>query len=291
MSASNGELYGKPRPNDGPLGRGPSKDAPQGGGRQQSDNDANDAAPGVKTALPPDQTTTPPAPWRRTKRREGLAGDVAIAQVRTRSPVAPYRQPPPPGSPAAALAGEWRAIGVIAVVLIGAAGYLWSHAPWPRRAAPASDRMDVAQRPFVSAPNHEPAFTSQPMGMRSPASVPGRGAAADTAAMPRIASAGRPLRQTNAAEIAMMMKQGELFMANADISGARLVFQRAAEAGDAAAALALAETYDPLVLGKSGTKAGIISDVAVARRWYERASELGSTAARERIARLAEFGE
>lgn len=87
----------------------------------------------------------------------------------------------------------------------------------------------------------------------------------------------------------MLMKQGELFMANADVSGARLIFRRAAEAGDAAAALALAETYDPLMLGKSAATAGIISDIAVARSWYERARDLGSTVAGERIARLAQL--
>jgi TPR repeat protein len=178
--------------------------------------------------------------------------------------------------------------------MIGIAGYLWSHAPWrtpPRQTAAVSDRVDLAQQPFVSAPNHEPPSGSQPMKMGSSTSVPVPAAAADTAAMPGIAATSQPLRQATAAEIAMMMKQGELFMENGDISGARLVFQRAAEAGDGAAALALAETYDPLVLGKSSTKAGIISDVAIARSWYQRAVELGSTAARERIARLAEFGE
>jgi TPR repeat protein len=88
-----------------------------------------------------------------------------------------------------------------------------------------------------------------------------------------------------------MMKQGEQFIANADIAGARLVFRRAAEAGDAAATVALAETYDPLVLAKSGTKGGIRSDIVVARRWYEKARELGSPIALERIARLPQSGQ
>jgi hypothetical protein len=296
MSASSGEPYGNPRSNNGPLSRGPLEDAPEGGGRQQSDKNATDAAPEVKTGLTPDQIAPPPAPWKRTKRREMLAVDVAVAPLRTQlpMPMAPDRhaEPSSPDSPAAALVGAWRAIGV-AVVMIGIAGYLWSDARWttpPRRTAAVSDRVDVGRQP-LSAPNHEPPFGSQTMKMGSSMSVPVPAAADDRAATPRIATTDQPVRQATAAEIAMMMKQGELFMANGDISGARLVFQRAAEARDGAAALALAETYDPLVLGKSSTKAGIISDVAVARRWYERASELGSTAARERIARLAGFGE
>ena len=293
MSASSGEPYGNPRSNNGPLNRGALEDAPEGGGRQQSDENANHATPEVKTGLTPDQTAPPPAPWKRTKRRGVPAVDVAAAPLRPRLPMAPDRnaQAPSPDSPAAAWSGAWRTIGV-AVVMIGIALLLWSHAPTPpRRTAAVSDRADVARQPLVSVPKREPPFASQPTQTGSSTSVPVPAATADPAAMPEMAATGQPPRQATAADIAMMMKQGELFMANADISGARLVFQRAAEAGDAAAALALAETYDPLVLGKSSTKAGIISDVAVARHWYERASELGSAAARERIARLAAFGE
>jgi hypothetical protein len=56
-----------------------------------------------------------------------------------------------------------------------------------------------------------------------------------------------------------------------------LLFQSAADAGDATAALALAETYDPLVLEKLGTT-GITPDIALAREWYEKAEALGSAA-------------
>jgi TPR repeat protein len=83
-----------------------------------------------------------------------------------------------------------------------------------------------------------------------------------------------------------MVKSGLEYMANGKIGAARLMFQSAAEAGEAAAAFALAETYDPVVLEKLGTKGGITPDVALARRWYEKAKELGSSAAPERIARL-----
>jgi TPR repeat protein len=104
---------------------------------------------------------------------------------------------------------------------------------------------------------------------------------------PNIAAVREQARQIDPAEIAAMRRQGELFMANSDVSGARLVFRRAAESGDVAAAFALAETYDPIVLEKSGLIGGIKPDVAMARTWYEKAQELGSTAASERIARLA----
>jgi hypothetical protein len=57
------------------------------------------------------------------------------------------------------------------------------------------------------------------------------------------------------------MKQGEQFAAASDLPAARLAFQRAAEAGDATAALAMGATYDPIVLAKLGFR-GVIADAA-----------------------------
>jgi TPR repeat protein len=98
-------------------------------------------------------------------------------------------------------------------------------------------------------------------------------------------------RQHSAAEIALMMKSGAALLANGDISGAQLMYQRLAEEGKAMAALALAETYDPLVLGKSNISGGMTPDVTLAQSWYEKATSLGSTAARGRLERLARLPE
>jgi hypothetical protein len=103
----------------------------------------------------------------------------------------------------------------------------------------------------------------------------------------RLATTSFPPRQLDAAEIKLMVKSGLEFMANGNVGAARLMFQPAAEAGDAVAAFALAETYDPLVLKKLGTRGGITADVMLANSWYERAGALGSTLARERLERLA----
>ena len=100
-----------------------------------------------------------------------------------------------------------------------------------------------------------------------------------------------PPRQIEAAEIELMVKNGLEFLGNGNIAGARMMFQPAAEAGDAVAAFALAETYDPSVLKKLGAKGGITSDVALANTWYEKARVLGSTLARERLERLARVPE
>jgi hypothetical protein len=65
-------------------------------------------------------------------------------------------------------------------------------------------------------------------------------------------------------------------------SGARSMLQRAAEAGNARAAFALASTYDPIALRRFGIQS-LTSDVAKARFWYKKASELGSSEAPHRL--------
>jgi NitT/TauT family transport system substrate-binding protein len=94
-------------------------------------------------------------------------------------------------------------------------------------------------------------------------------------------------REHNASEIAAMMRGAAQRMANGDVAGARLMYQRLAKEGEAPAALALAETYDPPVLRKSNITGGVTSDVALAQSWYEKAKALGSAGAAERLEALA----
>ena len=75
-------------------------------------------------------------------------------------------------------------------------------------------------------------------------------------------------------------------IASGDIAAARLVLQRVADDGDAQAAVTLAETYDPAILGRLGVH-GTVPDIAMARRWYETAQKYGSTEAAQRLAVLA----
>jgi TPR repeat protein len=93
----------------------------------------------------------------------------------------------------------------------------------------------------------------------------------------------------DASVIAAKMKIGVELMTYGEVAAARVMFQRAAEAGDGAGAFALAETYDPLVLGGLRLREGIMPDLALARAWYERARDLGSLEARDRISRLAQL--
>jgi hypothetical protein len=88
-------------------------------------------------------------------------------------------------------------------------------------------------------------------------------------------------------QIMLLLKQGEQFIAAGDFVTARIAFQRAAEAGDANAALAVGATYDPIALAKLAA-VGIRADVAKARSWYRRADKLGSSEAKRRLDDLAD---
>jgi hypothetical protein len=83
-------------------------------------------------------------------------------------------------------------------------------------------------------------------------------------------------------QIKLLMKQGGQFIAAGDFVTARIAFQRAAEAGDANAAVAVGATYDPTALAKLGA-VGISADVANAR-----GEKLGSPDARRRLEVLAD---
>jgi hypothetical protein len=89
-------------------------------------------------------------------------------------------------------------------------------------------------------------------------------------------------------EVAALIARGQTYLANGDVVSARLVFRRAAEAGDAQSALALGGTYDPLVLRSLGV-IGVAADAAQARNWYRKAAELGSREAPQRIDQLAQW--
>jgi hypothetical protein len=72
--------------------------------------------------------------------------------------------------------------------------------------------------------------------------------------------ANKVTRVLDPEEIKLLMKQGQQLIAAGDVVTARTVFQRAADAGDADAAIALGATYDPNVLAKLGV-IGVRADV------------------------------
>jgi hypothetical protein len=87
-------------------------------------------------------------------------------------------------------------------------------------------------------------------------------------------------------QIELLIGRSQKLMTEGDFSAARTLLERAAEAHDARAALALGSTFDPIMLAILHAR-GIAPDLSLARYWYERASELGSEEANERLKLLA----
>jgi hypothetical protein len=81
------------------------------------------------------------------------------------------------------------------------------------------------------------------------------------------------------------LDRGRTQVERGNIAAARLFFRRAADAGLAQGALALAATYDPNELARLRV-AGVLADLALAREWYEKARQLGASEAEERLRRL-----
>jgi hypothetical protein len=102
-------------------------------------------------------------------------------------------------------------------------------------------------------------------------------------AIPQPAPSPAPAaRRLDADELAALLKRAKGLIAIGDIAPARLLLERAADAQEAGAALLLAQTYDPVVLGTPDARS-ITPDPATARGWYQKAARLGSREAQLRL--------
>jgi TPR repeat protein len=95
-------------------------------------------------------------------------------------------------------------------------------------------------------------------------------------------AAAAPARRLDADELAGLLKRAKNLIAIGDIVSARLLLERAADAQEASAALLLAQTYDPAVLGTPDARS-ITPDPAMARGWYQKAARFGSVDAQRRL--------
>ena len=111
-------------------------------------------------------------------------------------------------------------------------------------------------------------------------------AAAPAATAPAaIATPASPVRRLDPGELATLMTRAKGLLAVGDIPPARLLLERAADAQEPTAALMLAQTYDPAVLGTQDAR-NIIPDLELARTWYQRAVQLGSAEAQRRLSQM-----
>ena len=94
-----------------------------------------------------------------------------------------------------------------------------------------------------------------------------------------------PARRIDPDELAALLKRAKSLLSIGDITSARLLLERAADAQEAEAALMLAGTYDPQVLGSQDLRS-VTPDPAAARVWYQKAAQLGSADAKRRLGQL-----
>jgi hypothetical protein len=249
-------------------------------------------------------------PWQpaaKPKTRHGtFEGDEAAIELRSRLAAARNGTLAPRESIAPSFSAVMRFTGLIltAAVAAGAVGYVVGvRLPFkpPVRFAATSSGEAQTGAPADAVPTPAPTLAAHHPGQRGGLPVingaTGAGRAADGGASSEADAAQRreaapapavlPLPPPDAEEIAARLKLGADLMAAGDIAAARTMFARAAEAGDPAGAFALAETYDPAVLGAMRLRGSIAPDPGRARQWYEKARDMGSSAAPDRIARLA----
>jgi hypothetical protein len=98
-------------------------------------------------------------------------------------------------------------------------------------------------------------------------------------------AAPAPARRLGADELASLLNRAKGLIATGDIASARLLLERAADAQEPSAALILAGTYDPAVLGTPDARS-IAPDSAAARIWYQKAAQFGSLDAQARLDRM-----
>jgi hypothetical protein len=109
--------------------------------------------------------------------------------------------------------------------------------------------------------------------------------AAAPPAAPPAAPAAPLVRRMDPDELAALLKRARGLVETGDIAAGRLLLERAADAQEASAALLLAQTYDPAVLGTQDLRS-IVPDPAMARSWYQKAAQFGSQDAQQRLAQM-----
>jgi hypothetical protein len=248
----------------------------------------------TQLSLDPDAVPTPPAPAAASRSARTLAliaGACAIvaaaglgAYLLASSVLTPSSPAPGDSAPAANLHPAVKSDrAMIPAAAVDADASRPAAPAEPPSAMPSSNPASSAAAPEPPAPTMSapaaPIAATAVVVPNPPAPPPVAANAEPAPAAPQVQSLDRE-------EIATLIARGRSFIANGDIAAARLVLRRAADAGDAAAALLLGSTFDPATL-RPLKVIGTAPDVEQARKWYQRAAELGSAEAGRRLAMLA----
>ena len=177
------------------------------------------------------------------------------------------------------------------------AGNIETSLPQPPPATPheatappdETDRLQTRPRP-LDPPSPEPNSRQVPERVMPAApATPQSSQSVTTTTTPAPptdpASAPSSTRSMSREMLTNLMRRGSSMLEAGDISAARLLFKRAAEAGSATAATALGKTYDPDFLNGIGARS-IAPDKSLARQWYEQGIARGDSDAARLLQQL-----
>jgi hypothetical protein len=259
----------------------------------------------------PRATQLPPVPGLAPADARGRRYRGDMLDVRSPRSLEPERMGPPPAMRSRRHTLRAPLFVLIASIFAAPIGYYFSAGGWgPSSQPPPAPQMASLgsktdappssigrqELPRTMARDDDRGMLAQDeiSSRRPETSQPRRSSEGETVAVVQPSATGaqappssKAIRVLDPEEIKLLMKQGEQLIAAGDVVTARTVFQRAAEAGHASAAIALGATYDPNVLAKLGV-VGVSADVEKARSWYQKAENLGSPDARGRLDILAD---
>jgi len=156
------------------------------------------------------------------------------------------------------------------------------------RPAPAMARPQIAETsptPVATvavAPTREAIANAYQTALQSQPEIRQPPAAVVAPPMPAPSPAARRLDPD---ELATLLKRAQGLLDTGDLSAARLLLERAADAHEAKAAFILAQTYDPAVLGTADARS-IAPNPEAARLWYQKAAQYGSQEAQQRLTQM-----
>jgi hypothetical protein len=166
--------------------------------------------------------------------------------------------------------------GVAAPPPVAGTSEITSSSATPPSAGPANK---PGENPPIRAQTRE-ASPAAPPAEAAPSSK--STAAAPAAQMPEATSvassvppASPPVPLLSGPETAALVARGDALFGKGDLAAARLLYERAADAGDGQAALRLGETFDPVFLDQAHLS-GVRGDSGTAMSWYRRARDLGA---------------
>ena len=149
----------------------------------------------------------------------------------------------------------------------------------------STGRSAAVVAPETAAPGPEPTSNASPAQAEPPAgpavvAAPAAPIPSHDVSTAALSSGGISSTEPglSSPEFAALLARGDFLFGTGDLATARTFYERAADAGDAQAAVRLGETYDPSFLDRAHLR-GVRGNVITALAWYRRARDLGAAEA------------